>query len=214
MNSNNLGYYKDTFEILDRFKASNSKYKNQVIFTVIILLAIFLVVFFLYILPEFKHLIQEGYQLTIFLYVILIFFILFAFHEPMHFIALLVCIKLQNSRQKHNQQKPQFGYKFPWYMFIKLAPNSSISKLQGILSYLSPFFVLTIVALSVSFLLRPLFFMLLLTAALMHIAPCCYDFVDVYRLLKCRGKNVRITHTDNKEDFETIYFRDKPSKSS
>ena len=156
----------------------------------IVLAFVVIAVFYLFLLETFK-----TYNLNDFFCFFILFFILLIstwfLHELSHFFPLWLFSK----------QKPDYRI-----TSVLLRENADVSKIEGLISYLLPFLVLSIGYIIISFFVAPVLQITLRIVALIHIPMCSWDFLFSFRLYKSQGTNVRLAHNKLGKLFETIFF--------
>jgi hypothetical protein len=88
-----------------------------------------------------------------------------------------------------------------------LKSNASVSKKEGVISYLAPFVVISLALVLTSIFTSPAIQLALIIIALIHGPTCHFDFLFAFRLYKCRGANIRLAHEKCKKGIDTIFFR-------
>lgn len=202
MTSNKFGYYQNKYEVVVRFNDSSAKTKWATILLGMVLVVAAAAVLFSLIPEKVKILIQAGYSPYL-SFCIIPFYIAIPFlHELIHFVSLW----------SFSRQKPQSGFEFPYYIYIKLRSNASISRIEGLISYLLPFLVITIIFIVIALFVKPIVQVVLITLGIMHAPICSADFLSSFRLLRCRGEKIRLAHENCEAGFDTVFFRDKYNK--
>jgi hypothetical protein len=188
--SNDLAYYQNKYAVVARISSSNTRHK-----VACNLLGFLLAIVILPIVIGQIRTVQQGSSIESSLQILLIiplFLTVFLFlHERLHFIALW----------RFSKNKPELRL-----FSVLLKPNSSVTRREGLISYLLPFLVITTVFGGVSIFVGTILRVVFLVVALMHVPQCCYDFVDSFILMKCRGNNIRVAHEKSGAGFDTVFF--------
>lgn len=190
MTQNDAGLYKGKHEVIAKFGSSDSNYLPAMVAIILVLLVIYFIIIRLFIQNK---LIKPNdiLHLTYFVPVLLIVYLV---HELIHFFPLWVFSK----------KKPQLHL-----TYVLLQQSTSISRKEGIISYLLPFLFIAILSVSLIIFFSPIVQIGLITLIFFHTSLCCYDFIYTFLLLRCRRKNVRLSHEKQKKGFETIFYCDK-----
>ena len=112
-------------------------------------------------------------------------------HELIHFTLLWFFSK----------KMPNIGF-----IYVILRSKAHISRNEGFLSYLLPFFVITLVISIMWFFVNPTFQTTLLIVGIIHFSVCSSDFAYSFQLLKHRNINVKLTYGRSSRRFDTIIF--------
>ena len=130
MKSNKFGYYQNKYQIIDKFNDSDQEIKQTGYLLAIVLAIIALGMYFAFVSEKIKTLITGGsfshYSL---LFVIPSLVIVMILHELIHSLFLWFFSK----------QKPIVRIN---YSLLK--SNASVSKKEGVISYLAPFVVISL----------------------------------------------------------------------
>lgn len=193
MKSNKFGYYQNKYQIIDKFNDSDQEIKQTGYLLAIVLAIIALGMYFAFVSEKIKTLITGGsfshYSL---LFVIPSLVIVMILHELIHSLFLWFFSK----------QKPIVRIN---YSLLK--SNASVSKKEGVISYLAPFVVISLALVLTSIFTSPAIQLALIIIALIHGPTCHFDFLFAFRLYKCRGANIRLAHEKCKKGIDTIFFR-------
>jgi hypothetical protein len=191
--SNKFGYYQNKYQIIDKFNDSDQEIKQTGYLLAIVLAIIALGMYFAFVSEKIKTLITGGsfshYSL---LFVIPSLVIVMILHELIHSLFLWFFSK----------QKPIVRIN---YSLLK--SNASVSKKEGVISYLAPFVVISLALVLTSIFTSPAIQLALIIIALIHGPTCHFDFLFAFRLYKCRGANIRLAHEKCKKGIDTIFFR-------
>ena len=189
MKSNDLGYYQNKYKIITRFNDTEPRIWRKVLPLTTALIVIGEGIIFTFALKYVK-----GFQNVrdfLITFVLSGFFVMLI-HEPIHAIFLRVFSK----------QKPQIRINY-----TILRPNASVSRKEGIVSYLAPFVVITILLSAMSVWVKPIIQLAFVAMVIANAAPCCQDFLFSFWLFKCNGTNVRLAHEKCKKGIDTIFFQ-------
>ena len=158
-----------------------------------VILAVVVILIILYFLNlERARLFVQVRDLIIFIVCFAILYVgCLLFHEFIHFVPLWLFSK----------KRPKLGF-----LHVILRPNTHISKNEALISYLLPFFVITIIFFTVQFFVNPILRAALIVIGLIHFPMCSNDFLFSFRLFKCRGANIALAHEKPKKGTETIFY--------
>lgn len=189
MKSNNLDYYQDKYKIIVRFNDTEPRVQREVVLLLTAIIVIGAGLLYIVVLKNIKSIPDmRDFLVTL----IPLAIVVMLMHEPIHAIFL----------RFFSKQKPQVKINC-----TILRPNASVSRKEGIVSYLAPFLVLTILLIIITFLVKSIVQLAFITLIVANAAPCCQDFLFSFWLFNCNGSNIRLAHEKGKKGIDTIFFQ-------
>jgi hypothetical protein len=186
--SNDRDYYKNKYVVVKRIRSSDIK--RKVVANIVGVVLLLIVTPFVLTMIHGVSSLESSLQLLLILPLLAIVFLLL--HERLHYIALWWFSKKRPELQCFS---------------VLLNPDSSVTKMGGLISYLFPLLVISTAFIVISFFVGPTLHVVFLTVGLMHMPQCCYDLVDSFALLTCDGMHIRIACEKNSQGFEMVFFQ-------
>jgi hypothetical protein len=191
--SNDLGYYQNKYKIIDKFNDSEPKIRLAGCLTGFLIGLITIIPFLLIVPHKIATLSTKDIQDVYLLFLLFPAYFLFLFlHELIHSIFIFIFSK----------HKPRI-----WFNYSLLGINASISRKEGIASYLAPFVAITILSAAISFFVNPIVQITLLALVIENTVGSCNDFLFSFRLFRCKGAGIRLAHEKPKKGIDTIFFQ-------
>jgi Putative zincin peptidase len=191
--SNDLGYYQNKYKIIVKFNDSEPKIRLAGCLTGFLIGLIMMIPFFVFVSYKISTLLVNDIHSTFVLFFLFpAYFVVTFLHELIHSIFLYFFSK----------QKPRIRFNYSL-----LRANVSVSRKEGIISYLSPFVVITILFAAISFFVNPITQILLIALVIENAAASCNDFLFSFRLFRCKGPGIRLAHEKTKKGIDTIFFQ-------
>ena len=189
MKSNDLGYYQNKYKIIVKFNDTDPKIQLQVGLLSIAIIVIGVSILYAFVLKKING-VQDIRDFLFTLILSVLFMVVI--HEPIHAIFLRV----------FSEQKSKIS---PFYTMLR--PNASVSRKEGIVSYLAPFLIITILLIVISFLVKPINRLAFVAPAIANVALCCQDLLFSFWLFRCKGTDIRLAHEKPKKGIDTIFFQ-------